>query len=101
MVEVTEINDDLLRYFGNRQRQREDRRAALLALLTERERGLVREAAVMGFVQGLMHASALHTTKVPADSVILDRTVDGFLSSPESYRTVTGYEQEPDDEEGV
>jgi hypothetical protein len=82
--------EGLIDYLAIRDAARETRRQALLSSLTPREAALVREAAVMGFVQGTMHSGAARVV-IPKDSEILRRTVDGFLAFPDTYPNVTGY----------
>ncbi|MFD3535212.1 hypothetical protein [Streptomyces sp. NPDC058664] len=48
-------HDELAAYFETRARQREQEIDARLAELTPRERSLVRDAAVMGYVLGSRH----------------------------------------------
>lgn len=54
----TPIPEEIVRYVAARDQERAERVDRALAALTGRERALVREAAVMGYVQGAMYASA-------------------------------------------
>lgn len=75
---TTHEPDWLPGYLASRDQERAERRNAALAALTERERRLVREFAVMGFVQGRMGS---RDAPFPKDSAILAWTIDGLLSN--------------------
>lgn len=99
-----QIPEALAAYFAARQADREQRRLALLEPLTDRERLLVKEAAVMGFVQGVRKAEvsvegAYNKCEIPGDADILRRTLDGFLSFPDIYPTITGWTPAADEED--
>lgn len=84
------LPDDLVAYLTDRDQSRQRAAAELYGRLTERERGLVREAAVMGYVQGVMHPREL---PVPRDSEMVFRVVDGCRSNADRYPllgTLTG-----------
>lgn len=67
------IDGDLLgklaEVFAAKQTHRERRARTALLSMTVRERRLVREAAVMGYVQGVRHGP--HRDKIPGDSAIV------------------------------
>lgn len=77
--------------------RREDRRAEverLAGTLTTREIRLVREAAVMGYVQGAKNGPYRKT--IPHDSEILREVLEGCLAHADLYPVITGYtEDEP------
>lgn len=89
--------DRLIRYFEIREQHRADEIAGVLAGLPDRERALVREAAVMGFVRGAMFAGGgRKTPEIPRDSRIVAEVVGACLSMPETYPTLTRWEQADD-----
>jgi len=78
------IPERLISYLEVRDQARADAVAATLDHLSPRERGLVHDAAVMGYVQGM------GATYPPPDSTIIACVVDACLSMPEHYPTITG-----------
>lgn len=73
-------------YLAERDRERAERRDEAFGKLTIREQRLCREFAVMGFVQGVMHAGGTpETAPVPKDGESLRRTLDGLLAMPDLY----------------
>lgn len=71
----------LLAYFEARQQQRVGDRQAVLRGLTKREQDLVREAAVMGYVRGVM----AHSKEIPDGYDIRDLVIDCCLSFSDLY----------------
>jgi len=67
--------------------------AEVLASLTEREWLLVKEAAVMGWVQGKRH----HDLGYPGDGQVLIRVVDACLAFPDLYPTIAGSPADAED----
>jgi hypothetical protein len=90
------IDEFLIDYLTRQDAARVDRAAAVFGALTDRERLLVREAAVMGYVRGTM---ALKGEKIPKDSAITQEVVTACLSFPDLYPTITGYVADTEDEE--
>ncbi|MFE2912852.1 hypothetical protein [Kitasatospora indigofera] len=88
------VPDFLVDYFTQREASRAQAVAQILTGLTERELLLVKEAAVMGWVQGMRH----HNLKCPGDRKILTSVIDACLSNPDLYPTITGHTN--DDEDG-
>lgn len=87
---MSEMADRFAVYLAGRDRERLERAEEMFAALTEREQHLVREAAVMGFVQGRMaHDEQPH----PADSTILVRTLLGADAHGDLYPTLTARPQ--------
>jgi hypothetical protein len=78
---ATGMDAQILAYFGKRQQMRAGDRAAVLRGLTKREQQLVREAAVMGYVRGVM----AHSKEIPADSDVLALVIDCCLHFPDLY----------------
>lgn len=82
----------LIRYLTERDTQRGNAVADVLASLTERELLLVKEAAVMGYVRGKI---SLSKEKVPRDSAILTEVVDACLASSDLYPVITSVTEQP------
>jgi hypothetical protein len=76
----------MLAYFAEREQQRAAAVDTFLASLTDYERGLVHDAAVMGYVQGLMRD---RSEGVPKDSQVMALVVDACLAMPDKYPTVS------------
>jgi hypothetical protein len=95
---MTTLPDDIVRYIAARDRQRDDRVNEILAALSERERRLVREAAVMGYVRGGMAAAPGKQFDIPKDSAIVWIVIDACRAFSDLYPTLaatpTG-EQQP------
>ena len=92
----TPLPEALLTLFANREAERHQRAAERFATFTERERVLMKEAAVMGYVQGSMHPKG---DLIPKDSWILARVIESCLGCPDLYRTISGDTEEADDDE--
>ncbi|MEU9333171.1 hypothetical protein AB0D49_08395 [Streptomyces sp. NPDC048290] len=75
----------LIAYLAERDRQHADAVTAFLERLTDYERGLVHDAAVMGYVQGLMRD---RSEGCPKDSQVIRLVVDACLAHPDLYPTV-------------
>jgi len=87
-----EFDERLAAYFALRQQQRADAVAAVVGAMNPRERRLVREAAVMGYVRGSMAGEVagrqgVFKTKIPPDSAVVAEVVDACLSMPDLYPT--------------
>lgn len=74
------------KYLETIDQRRVDHRETMLGNLTERERDLVREAAVMGYVQGRMRPDQ----PVPPDSVIMELVLDACADFADLYPTLDG-----------
>lgn len=85
---MPQIPDELIRYLAVRDAQRDDRVNRALAALTDRERALVREAAVMGYVQGVGAARAKEFD-IPKDSEIVWRVIAGCQTFDDLYPTIS------------
>jgi hypothetical protein len=89
---MAEFDEQLVRYFAARQEQRAERVESVVAALNPRERKLVREAAVMGYVRGAMAGAVAarageRDATIPPDSFVLREVVDACLSMPDLYPT--------------
>lgn len=89
------IPDVLLTLFANRAAERHQRAAERFGTFTERERLLMKEAAVMGYVQGTYHRRDVDV--FPKDSWIISTVIEACLGCPDLYRTIGGYVKEADD----
>jgi len=87
MSDERPIPEALVRYFEQRAAQRRAEVSALFERLTERERRLVKEAAVMGWVQGMRHSDLAY----PGGRYALAVVLDGCLAHEDLY-------PEPEDE---
>ncbi|MFE5967108.1 hypothetical protein [Streptomyces sp. NPDC056463] len=90
----TPADDVLLGYLAQRDVQRAKAAMAIWEGLTERERGLVHDAAVMGYVQGMRHPSG---ERIPKDSRITYIVVDACRAFPDLYPTLVP-QHDTDDE---
>lgn len=72
-------------YLATRAAERADAVHAFLGSLTDRERGLFRDAAVMGFVQGLMRP---REDGCPSDPWVISLVVDACFAHPDLYPAV-------------
>ncbi|MFE2850621.1 hypothetical protein ACFXJO_05735 [Streptomyces lavendulae] len=84
----SEIDTQLAAYFETRAQQREEEIDARLAELTPRERSLVRDAAVMGYVLGRMDERAKR--EFPKDTPIFRGVVLAALRDDENFRVLRG-----------
>lgn len=80
--------DNLMeQYLEMRERQRSQAVNDLLGSFTERERGLVRDAAVMGFLLGTMHGPTTPDNH-PMDSDVVSRVVSHCQPHRDLYPTI-------------
>lgn len=85
----------LIHYLEQRAADRAGAVNAVLAQLTDRERALVKDAAVMGYVQGRRHPEG---EPHPRDGHVLVGVIDACLAHPDLYPAIN---PPPDDEEGT
>lgn len=86
------VPEHLMRYLERRDAQRAEAVNAVLVRLTDRERRLVTEAAVMGYVQGMQDHGG---RTAPGNATIVAKVIDGCLANADLYPTITA--TEPDD----
>jgi len=86
-VSAPGLPDFIARYLEQRDASRRDAVAAILTGLTERELLLVKEAAVMGWVQGMRH----HDLDYPGDGNALITVVDACLAFSDLYPTIANH----------
>jgi hypothetical protein len=79
---MAELPEQLVDYFERRQQARADRINAFLDTLTDRERALVEQAAVMGYVRGTM---APKDAEIPLNKEILADAIAACFVYPELY----------------
>ncbi len=79
------LPEPLLDYFAQREAARAQAVTDFLASLTERERRLMREAAVMGYVRGRMHPDS---ESHPKGSAVFTEVVDACIAIPDLYPAV-------------
>ncbi len=75
-------------YLSTRAAQREAAVDVALSWLSPREARLVREAAVMGYVQGAINGK--HRDRIPPDTKVLREVVDACLAHSDLYPTING-----------
>jgi len=81
----SELPAPLLDYFAAREQQRAAAVEEFLDGLTEYERGLFHDAAVMGYVQGLMRD---RSEGCPKDSVVMALVADACFAHSDLYSTI-------------
>ena len=84
---MPEIPDDLVRYLTARDAERDSHVDRALGALTDRERGLVREAAVMGYVHGRLDERA--AIDFPKDRAIVWEVIDACRVHAARYPTIS------------
>lgn len=89
---AADLPDVIAQYIAGRDAYRAKAVAELLSGLTERELLLVKEAAVMGWVQGMRH----HDLEYPGDRKALVTVVDACISFADLYPTITGHTPDTD-----
>jgi hypothetical protein len=91
------LMDQLVVYFAEVERHRAEEVSRALSRLTAREVRLFREAAVMGYVRGVMAGKA-GNDKIPGDLDVLAHVVSCCLSMPDLYPVISG-EPSPSEEQ--
>ena len=87
------IPDFMLGYLARRDAQHAEDVRRTLAGLTPRERSLVKDAAVMGYVRGTMAAEG---ERIPRDSAILAEVIGACLAAPAKFPAIaTGVTYRP------
>lgn len=86
-----EIPASIVAYVADRDAKRAEGVARTLGALTPRERALVKEAAVMGYVQGVRAADAIHKVEIPPDSHILHLVVAECHGMPDLYPNISAH----------
>jgi hypothetical protein len=96
---TAEIPESLVAYLTARDRERNEQVDRKWAELTDRERRLVREAAVMGYVRGTFAAGG---ESVPKDSAVVRHIIACCQTFPDMYPLLGGTadsgEEPPEDD---
>lgn len=86
----------LVDYFAARESQRFADVNELLSRCTDREALLIKEAAVMGYVQGTRHSAG---EDIPKDRQIAYGVLAACLVFPDLYPTITGWTPATDEDD--
>jgi hypothetical protein len=89
---TAEIPDFLFDYWQRRENARAEAVTAFLESLTERERALFQDGAVMGFVRGSLRS---RDEEIPLNKPIVAEVVNACFAFPELYPAVNGYVPAP------
>lgn len=81
----TGIPDRLVDYLVQRDNQRAQAVDDFLAKLTQRERALITQAAVMGWVQGVRHPDG---ERIPKNGPLLAHVIDACFAFPDLYPAI-------------
>lgn len=92
---MPEIDETLARYLAARDTERDDHVNRALDALSDRERALVREAAVMGYVQGNI-AGKVNDYVIPKNSAIVWQVIASCQSADDLYPTISGLTAMPE-----
>lgn len=92
---VTDLPCDLADYLAARQRRRRERAETMWGRFTAREQHLVREASVMGFVQGVRASGAAPPDPFPGDRDVVVEVLDAVVSFPDLYPTLAALGDAP------
>jgi len=84
---VTDLPEALVGYLAKRDAERADKVQTFLDSLTHRERALIHDAAVMGYVQGLMRD---RSEGCPKDSQVVHLVIDACFALPDKWPAVNG-----------
>lgn len=85
---TADLDDVVTRYLEAGRARRETDRNAVMSALTKREQALIREAAVMGYVQGIRAAGTGRDHGIPPDGQILASVIDGCLAMSDLYPAI-------------
>lgn len=79
----------LLAYFADRERRRHNRVYATWNALSPSEQRLVKEAAVMGYVQAV-RGHGPHDAKIPKDSAVVAAVIDAIHANDDKFPYIAG-----------
>jgi hypothetical protein len=86
---MSDLPEALVTYLVNRDIARADAVYAFLDDLTDRERGLIRDAAVMGYVRGTMHPDGEpHPKDSKVMAAVLAEVIDACHAMPDMYPAI-------------
>jgi hypothetical protein len=89
----TDLPDAIVQLFAQRQTYRDNATAEAWNALTEREQALVKDAAVMGWVQGMRH----HDLKYPGDRQVVPIVIEACLAFADLYPAISNYQPAEED----
>ncbi|MFI1728213.1 hypothetical protein ACH40E_03025 [Streptomyces acidicola] len=92
---TADLPASLIAYLAGRDAARANAVNNLLDRLTPRERALIRDTAVMGYVRGRMHPQG---EQHPKDGAVLAEVIDACLAFPDLYPAVNAVAQQDDEE---
>jgi hypothetical protein len=95
-VSVPELKAFVAAYLVKQDARRVDAAEKLFEKFTEREQQLIKEAAVLGYVQGVYEADRHRGDRQILLTVLMDAQAD-----TDKFPALTGYEPEPEPEERV
>jgi hypothetical protein len=87
---TTSIPGGLAQYLADRDQQRAEAVAQRLNELSPREQALVREAAVMGYVQGVRAVPGSWQQQIPHDKDIVHTVIDACRAFDDLYPLLAG-----------
>lgn len=87
---MSQMPEHLMKYLAKRDVQHSREVSEFLASLTDRERALLKDAAVMGYVQGRRHPEG---EQHPKDSWVLAAVIDACFAFPDLYPAMNTKEQ--------
>lgn len=82
---MTVLPDAYVRYLAARDQQRVNAVQSTLAAMTEVERRIFREAAVMGYVCGVMAVPSRNNVPIPPDTDIVNEVIDSIHGFDDRY----------------
>lgn len=88
MSTATSLPEGLADYFAAREQLRIRAVHRRWDALSKREQRLVREAAVMGYVQGVRSQPGSHGATIPHDNEIVTRVIDACAAMRDLYPTI-------------
>ena len=88
---TTHLPEGFANYLAARERDRNEQIDRALQEMTLRERTLVKEAAVMGYVRGVMaSAPSTRDVQIPPDATVLREVVAACQAMPDLYPYIAG-----------
>ncbi|QQN79775.1 hypothetical protein [Streptomyces sp. XC 2026] len=95
---TAQIPEWLAADIATREAARHDRAAAAFAEATDRERALIHDAAVMGYVQGLIRS---REEGAPKDSQVIALVIQECLAFPDLYPAVAALAEAAEQQGGA
>lgn len=85
---MPDLPESLIAYLAQRDAARADAVTAVLESLTDRERALVKDAAVMGYVRGMTHPMG---EAILGDWAIVSEVIEACLAFPDLYPAINAH----------